>query len=96
VRVCAARGRENPPDARFCNECGAGLVSGQQRKTITVLFCDVTGSAALGERLDPESFRQVMRWYVDVARRMIKHRGGTAEKFTGGAVMAVFGGAGAA
>ena len=58
-------GRENPPDARFCNGCGAALETGpaprQQRKTVTVLFCDVTGSTALGERLDPESFRQVMR-----------------------------------
>jgi class 3 adenylate cyclase len=59
VRVCAARGWENPPNARFCNEYGAGWAaappSGQQRKTVTVLFCNVTGSTALGEWLDPES-----------------------------------------
>jgi class 3 adenylate cyclase len=95
VRVCAARGWENPPDARFCNEYGAGCAaapaSGQQRKTVTVLFCDVTGSTALGEWLDPESVRQVMRRYFDVARRVIEHYAGTAEKFTGDAVMAVFG-----
>ena len=61
------------------------------RKTVTVLFCDVTGSTALGERLDPESFRQVMRRYFEVARRVIEHHGGTVEKFIGDAVMAVFG-----
>ena len=63
----------------------------QQRKTVTVLFCDVSGSTALGERLDPESFRQVMRRYFETARRVIESHGGTAEKFIGDAVMAVFG-----
>ena len=63
----------------------------QQRKTVSVLFCDVTGSTALGERLDPESFRQVMRRYFDAARRVIERHGGTVEKFIGDAVMAVFG-----
>jgi class 3 adenylate cyclase len=68
VRVCAARGWENPPDARFCNEYGAGCAA----------------APASGHR-------QVMRRYFDVARRVIEHYGGTAEKFTGDAVMAVFG-----
>ena len=93
--VCAACGRENPADARFCNECGAALVAvpapRQKRKTVSVLFCDVTGSTALGERLDPESFRQVMRRYFEAARRVIEQHGGTVEKFIGDAVMAVFG-----
>jgi class 3 adenylate cyclase/tetratricopeptide (TPR) repeat protein len=62
-----------------------------RRKTVTVLFCDVTGSTALGERLDPESFRQVMHRYFYTARRVIEHHGGTVEKFIGDAVMAVFG-----
>src|SRR6516225_531863 len=95
VRVCAGCGRENPPDARFCNGCGTALavVAGprQQRKTVTVLFCDVSGSTALGERLDPESFRQVMARYFDTARVVIERHGGTVEKFIGDAVMAVFG-----
>jgi class 3 adenylate cyclase/tetratricopeptide (TPR) repeat protein len=95
MRVCAVCGRENPPDSRFCNGCGAALAavaaSRQQRKTVSVLFCDVTGSTALGERLDPESFRQVMRRYFDAARRVIERHGGTVEKFIGDAVMAVFG-----
>jgi class 3 adenylate cyclase len=69
----------------------AGPASRPQRKTVTVLFCDVTGSTALGERLDPESFRQVMRRYFDAARAVIERHGGTVEKFVGDAVMAVFG-----
>jgi class 3 adenylate cyclase/tetratricopeptide (TPR) repeat protein len=92
---CANCGRENPADAGFCNGCGKALVATpatrEQRKTVTVLFCDVTGSTAMGERLDPESLRQVMRRYFDAARTVIEQHGGTVEKFIGDAVMAVFG-----
>jgi class 3 adenylate cyclase len=35
------------------------------RKTVSVLFCDVTGSTALGERLDPEALRGVMARYFE-------------------------------
>jgi class 3 adenylate cyclase/tetratricopeptide (TPR) repeat protein len=61
------------------------------RKTVTVLFADVTGSTALGERLDPESLRGVMSRYFDAMRAAIEAHGGTVEKFIGDAVMAVFG-----
>ncbi|MDX6564137.1 MAG: hypothetical protein QOD65_3951, partial [Gaiellales bacterium] len=63
----------------------------EQRKTVTVLFCDVTGSRALGERLDPESLRGVMARYFEVARSGVERHGGSGEKFIGDAVMAVFG-----
>jgi class 3 adenylate cyclase/tetratricopeptide (TPR) repeat protein len=63
----------------------------ETRKTVTVLFADVTGSTALGERLDPESMRGVMSRYFDEMRAAIESHGGTVEKFIGDAVMAVFG-----
>jgi class 3 adenylate cyclase len=81
--------------ARFCDSCGAPqaapIDTQEQRKTVTVVFCDVTGSTASGERLDAESFRRVMARYFDEARRVIERHGGTVEKFIGDAVMAVFG-----
>jgi class 3 adenylate cyclase/tetratricopeptide (TPR) repeat protein len=61
------------------------------RKTVTVLFADVTGSTALGEHLDPESLRGVMSRYFDEMRSAVEAHGGTVEKFIGDAVMAVFG-----
>jgi predicted ATPase/class 3 adenylate cyclase len=61
------------------------------RKTVTVVFCDVTGSTALGEQLDPESLRRVMARYFDEMQAVVKRHGGTVEKFIGDAVMAVFG-----
>jgi class 3 adenylate cyclase/tetratricopeptide (TPR) repeat protein len=61
------------------------------RKTVTVLFTDVAGSTAMGERLDPESMRGVMSRYFDEMRTAVEGHGGTVEKFIGDAVMAVFG-----
>ncbi len=58
---------------------------------MTVLFSDVTGSTAIGERLDPEYLRGVMSRYFAAAQRAIERHGGTVEKFIGDAVMAVFG-----
>ena len=55
------------------------------------MFCDVTGSTALGERLDPESLRDVQSRYFEAMRRAIERHGGTVEKYIGDAVMAVFG-----
>jgi class 3 adenylate cyclase/tetratricopeptide (TPR) repeat protein len=95
VSRCATCGHENREGARFCDACGAvlGVAAGasEQRKTVTVLFCDVTGSTALGERLDPESLRGVLARYFDLARLIVERHGGSVEKFIGDAVMAVFG-----
>ena len=56
---CPHCGRENPEGARFCNSCGGAVAAAdavrEVRKTVTVLFCDVTGSTALGESSDPEA-----------------------------------------
>jgi len=93
--TCANCGRESPEDFAFCPGCALPL--GEQRskrevrKTVTVVFCDVTGSTAMGEKLDPESLRRVMSRYYEAMRIPIERHGGTVEKFIGDAVMAVFG-----
>jgi len=61
------------------------------RKTVTVLFADISGSTALGEQLDPESLRGIMSRYFEEMRSAVEQHGGTVEKFIGDAVMAVFG-----
>jgi class 3 adenylate cyclase/tetratricopeptide (TPR) repeat protein len=61
------------------------------RKTVTVLFCDVTESTRLGESLDPEAHRRLMSRYFEEMSAAIERHGGTVEKFIGDAVMAVFG-----
>jgi class 3 adenylate cyclase/tetratricopeptide (TPR) repeat protein len=94
--VCARCGRENPDDARFCSACGAELAArpaavAEERKVVTVLFADVTGSTALGERLDAEELKEVLGSFFEAMREEIEAEGGTVEKFIGDAIMAAFG-----
>ncbi len=63
----------------------------EQRKTVTVLFCDLTGSTALGEELDAETLRIVLARYFERMKTIVERHGGSVEKFIGDAVMAVFG-----
>ena len=58
---------------------------------MTVLFCDLTGSTALGESLDPEPLRALLARYFERMKGIVERHGGTVEKFIGDAVMAVFG-----
>jgi class 3 adenylate cyclase/tetratricopeptide (TPR) repeat protein len=95
VQVCHSCGEWNSNQARFCQACSTQLAvpaaGGEVRKTVTVLFSDITGSTSLGEHLDPETLRRVMSRYFDRMRSVLQHHGGTVEKFIGDAVMAVFG-----
>jgi class 3 adenylate cyclase/tetratricopeptide (TPR) repeat protein len=62
-----------------------------QRKVVTVLFCDLVGSTALGESTDPEALRARMQRYFADVQGVVERHGGVVEKFVGDAVMAVFG-----
>src|SRR5213593_1899526 len=90
---CGSCGVESPEGFRFCGNCGASLVEAapERRKTVTLLFCDVSGSTALGERLETESVREMMLRYFDEMRTALERHSGVVEKFIGDAVMAVFG-----
>src|SRR5438067_3733631 len=61
------------------------------RKVVTVLFCDVVGSTALGESVDPEALEGLLARYFERMKGIVESHGGTVEKFIGDAVMAVFG-----
>jgi class 3 adenylate cyclase len=58
---------------------------------VTVVFCDVTGSTALGETTDPEALRALLARYFARMKGIVERHGGSVEKFIGDAVMAVFG-----
>jgi class 3 adenylate cyclase/tetratricopeptide (TPR) repeat protein len=62
-----------------------------QRKTVTVVFCDVTGSTELGSSTDPEALRALLARYFERMKGIVESHGGSVEKFIGDAVMAVFG-----
>ena len=61
------------------------------RKRVTIVFCDVAGSTALGESIDPEALRSLLARYFERMQAIVSAHGGTVEKFIGDAVMAVFG-----
>jgi class 3 adenylate cyclase/tetratricopeptide (TPR) repeat protein len=92
--ACPACGKDVPGEFPFCPFCGAPLdapPAREQRKTVTVLFCDVTGSTQLGEQLDPETLRALLARYFERMKQIVEQHGGSVEKFIGDAVMAVFG-----
>ncbi len=95
TRRCPNCGEENPARARFCLACGQALVApaaqAEERKVVTVLFCDLVGFTARSDRADPEDVRAALRPYHALLRREIERFGGTVDKFIGDAVMAVFG-----
>jgi class 3 adenylate cyclase/tetratricopeptide (TPR) repeat protein len=94
---CSSCGLENPEIASFCMACGTSLKPSseppgrEERKVISVLFCDLVGFTASSEAADPEDVRARLQPYHELLRTEIQRYGGTVEKFIGDAVMAVFG-----
>ncbi len=84
---------------RFCGECGTPLdspsdpsaASVAERRQLTVLFCDMVGSTAIGTRLDPEDFREVVDAYHRSVTEQITRAGGFTARYTGDGVLAYFG-----
>jgi class 3 adenylate cyclase len=94
--TCLSCGQQNPDGFRFCGACAASLVAEppaqrEERKVVTVLFCDLVGSTAQAERMDPEDVRALLSRYHELVRAELERFGGTVEKFIGDAVMALFG-----
>ena len=84
--ICASCGGENQAGARFCNDCGAALATTPERevrKTVTVVFSDVTGSTALGESTDPEALRALLARYFDRMNGLIAGTASTSSPVNG-------------
>jgi ABC-type oligopeptide transport system substrate-binding subunit/class 3 adenylate cyclase len=67
-----------------------GDVAGE-RRVVTILFCDVTGSTAMAEELDPEDVMEIMDGAFDVLIEPIVRYEGTVARLMGDAVLAFFG-----
>jgi class 3 adenylate cyclase/tetratricopeptide (TPR) repeat protein len=97
VATCPSCGKELPGEFPFCPFCTAPLTEQssasvhEERKVVTILFCDLVGFTAASEAVDPEDVRSRIRPYHARLRQEIERYGGTVEKFIGDAVMAVFG-----
>ncbi|MEV0796595.1 AAA family ATPase [Kribbella sp. NPDC050281] len=63
----------------------------EERKVVTVLFCDLVGFTTASESADPEDVRRWLAPYHSTLRDTVEQYGGTVEKFAGDAILAVFG-----
>jgi hypothetical protein len=97
VATCPNCAQELAGAFSFCPFCGLPLGQSapaavrEERKVVSVLFCDLVGFTAASEHADPEDVRARLRPYHAQLQRVIESHGGTVEKFVGDAVMAVFG-----
>src|SRR5690242_9490691 len=94
--VCPSCGKDLPGEFPFCPYCTAPLaaparVLGEERKIVSVLFCDLVGFTSSSEAADPEDVDRMLTAYAEMARSRIESHGGMVEKFIGDAVVGVFG-----
>ncbi len=99
---CTKCRKENPQDAKFCNECAAPLIPESQnanstpfreaeRKRVTALFSDLSGYTAMTTKLDPEEVKEITSRIFDGTRAIIKKYEGFIERFAGDGFLALFG-----
>ena len=93
---CPSCGRENPPTARFCQNCAAPLenrtaIPEGERKRVTVLFADIAGSMALAAGRDPEDTRAILDGAIERMMEAVHESGGTVNQVLGDGIMALFG-----
>ncbi len=102
ARSCPACGTEAPAQASFCMACGAGLdadaggapsstLHDEERRTVTVLFADISGYTSLAEKLDHETVKALLEPFLNRLASEVERFGGRVDKYIGDAVMAVFG-----
>jgi class 3 adenylate cyclase len=93
MTTCPSCGHD-VPDRANCANCGAQLTSerhGEERRTVTTLFCDLVGFTALSQRNDPEVVKALLRRYYATARHVIESYGGVVEKSVGDRIVAIDG-----
>jgi class 3 adenylate cyclase len=91
VTICPTCGEQNLERARFCLSCGRPIRGsergGEERKRVTVLFCDLVGFTARSDRADPEDVKATLRPFHAELKGVIEHYQGTVDKFVGDAVI---------
>jgi len=104
--ICAHCGTTNAPGHKFCKQCGQPIATVPQeaagrsreapaaeaeRRQLTVMFCDLVGSTALSERLDPEDMRDIVRRYQEVCAEVTRRFEGHLAQYLGDGVLVYFG-----
>jgi class 3 adenylate cyclase/predicted ATPase len=85
---------ENPSGFRFCGACGKPLTGGAsepERRQLTLMFCDLVGSTALSQSLDPEELHELMLAYQQVSSDVISRFEGHIAQYLGDGLLVYFG-----
>lgn len=93
---CQAENREGQS---FCGGCGHALAGAAtvarrpvpERRQLTAMFCDMVGSTALSQQLDPEDLREVIQTYQETAHRVIARYEGYVARYMGDGLLVYFG-----
>jgi len=105
IITCPGCGTDNAQNSNFCAQCGSKLLQSPEtdtitnelkkpaaeRKQITVMFCDLVGSTALSEKLDPEEYRDILRTYQDISTEIIDGVNGFIAQHLGDGLLVYFG-----
>ena len=62
-----------------------------ERRQLTVMFCDLVGSTALSEKLDPEELRSLLHEYRTVCGEVIARYEGFVARYVGDGILTYFG-----
>lgn len=62
-----------------------------ERRQLTVMFCDLVGSTAMSQRMDPEDLRTVIRAYQANCGKVVSEFGGFVARYMGDGIMVYFG-----
>jgi class 3 adenylate cyclase len=65
--------------------------SAGERRQLTVMFCDLVGSTALSEKLDPEELRSLLHAYRTLCGDVIARYDGFVARYVGDGVLTYFG-----
>jgi class 3 adenylate cyclase len=81
----------HPPDARHQALDSSRGAREAERRQLTVMFCDLVGSTALSEQLDPEELREVVRAYQESCTAVIRRYDGHIAQHLGDGLLVYFG-----
>ena len=94
LNAIAELNRGQTPAAQRIREGSPTLesVSAQaERRQLTVLFCDLVGSTALAQKLDPEQLRDLMQAYQQACSQVIARYEGHVAQYLGDGLVVYFG-----
>ncbi len=97
--ACPACGFSVAPGFRFCGGCGKEQPGGAaptqareaERRHVCVLFCDLVGSTALSQQLDPEDLRDLVEAYQQACGSVVLRHGGYVAQYLGDGIVVYFG-----